>query len=67
MVQIFSKSLNEAEKKHKKRVVLENKSFLAYIPYFTDYPFGVFIVNKKLKQNFTQFTLAEKRGTWQPC
>ena len=55
------KDLNEAEKKYKKRVVLENKSFIAYIPYFTDYPFGVFIVNKKLKQNFTEFTLVEKK------
>lgn len=53
--------LNKAEKKHKKRVVLENKSFIAYIPYFTDYPFGVFVVNKKLKGNIAQFTLAEKK------
>ncbi|HLP50495.1 MAG TPA: galactose-1-phosphate uridylyltransferase [Chitinophagales bacterium] len=53
--------LNKAEKKHKKRIVLENKSFVAYIPYFTDYPFGVFVVNKKLKGNITQFTPAEKK------
>jgi UDPglucose--hexose-1-phosphate uridylyltransferase len=53
--------LNKAEKKHKQRIVYENKSFLAYIPYFTDYPFGVFIVNKKLKGNITQFTLQEKK------
>jgi UDPglucose--hexose-1-phosphate uridylyltransferase len=53
--------LNAAEKKHKHRVVYENKSFIAYIPYFTDYPFGVFVVNKKLKGNITQFTLAEKK------
>lgn len=53
--------LNAAEKKYKKRVVYENKSFIAYIPYFTDYPFGVFIVNKKLKGNITQFTLSEKK------
>lgn len=53
--------LNTAEKKYKKRVVLENKSFVAYIPYFTDYPFGVFVVNKKLKGNITQFTAAEKK------
>lgn len=57
----FFKELNEAEKKYKKRVVLENKSFIAYIPYFTDYPFGVFIVHKKLKLNFAEFTLAEKK------
>ncbi len=53
--------LNAAEKKHKKRVVFENKSFIAYIPYFTDYPFGVFVVNKKLKGNITQFSLREKK------
>lgn len=53
--------LNAAEKKHKQRVIAENKSFLCYIPYFTDYPFGVFIVSKKLKQNFTEFTLSEKK------
>lgn len=53
--------LNAAEKKYKKRIVYQNKSFIAYIPYFTDYPFGVFVVNKKLKGNITQFTLAEKK------
>lgn len=53
--------LNAAEKKYQKRVVLENRSFIAYIPYFTDYPFGVFVVNKKLKGNITQFTPTEKK------
>ena len=53
--------LNKAEKKHKQRIVYENKSFVAYIPYFTDYPFGVFVVNKALKGNITQFTLQEKK------
>lgn len=53
--------LNKAEKQYKKRVVYENKSFIAYIPYFTDYPFGVFIISKQLKGNITQFTLAEQK------
>jgi len=53
--------LNKVEKRHKQRVVFENKSFIAYIPYFTDYPFGVFVVNKSLKGNITQFTLQEKK------
>lgn len=53
--------LNAAEKKHKHRIIADNKSFLCYIPYFTDYPFGVFIVSKRLKQNFTEFTLTEKK------
>jgi len=53
--------LNKAEKKHKQRVVYENKSFIAYIPYFTDYPYGVFVVNKALKGNITRFTVQEKK------
>jgi UDPglucose--hexose-1-phosphate uridylyltransferase len=57
--------LNIAEKKHKKRVVFENRNFIAYIPYFTDYPFGVFIVNKQLKGNITEFNTAEKKDLMQ--
>jgi UDPglucose--hexose-1-phosphate uridylyltransferase len=57
--------LNIAEKKYKKRVVFENRNFIAYIPYFTDYPFGVFIVNKKLKGNITEFNTAEKKDLMQ--
>jgi UDPglucose--hexose-1-phosphate uridylyltransferase len=53
--------LNAAEKKHKHRIVFENKNFIAYIPYFTDYPFGVFVVSKKLRGNITQFSLNEKK------
>lgn len=53
--------LNTAEKKYKKRLIAENDSFISYIPYFTDYPFGVFVVSKKLKQNFTEFSLKEKK------
>jgi UDPglucose--hexose-1-phosphate uridylyltransferase len=52
--------LNKAEKEHKERVILEGKNFIAYIPYFTDYPFGVFVVSKNLKQNFTEFDAEEK-------
>jgi UDPglucose--hexose-1-phosphate uridylyltransferase len=53
--------LNAAEKKYKKRLIFENKNFVAYIPYFTDYPFGVFVVSKNLKGNIAQFSLQEKK------
>lgn len=53
--------LNQSEKEHNKRLVYENDNFIAYIPYFTDYPFGVFVVNKSLKGNITQFTPTEKK------
>lgn len=53
--------LNDSEKKNKTRVVYENKNFIAYIPYFADYPFGVFVVSKNLRGNITQFTATEKK------
>ncbi len=49
--------LNRAEKKYKKRVVCENDRFIAYIPYFTDYPFGVFIVSKSRIGNLSEFKI----------
>jgi UDPglucose--hexose-1-phosphate uridylyltransferase len=52
--------MNKEEENFKERIVYENDSFLTYIPFFTDYPFGAFIVNKNHKGNFTQFTDKEK-------
>ncbi|MFN8276449.1 MAG: galactose-1-phosphate uridylyltransferase [Chitinophagales bacterium] len=53
--------LNRDEQAYGKRVVAENDSFIAYIPYFTDYPFGVFVVSKALKPDITCFTEEENR------
>lgn len=52
--------MNEEETDFKERIIYENDSFLAYIPFFTDYPYGVFIVSKAHKGNFTEFTDKEK-------
>lgn len=52
--------MNREEKEFKERVIAENDSFIAYIPFFTDYPYGVFIVSKNHKGNFTEFTDTEK-------
>ncbi|KRQ87682.1 Galactose-1-phosphate uridylyltransferase [Caloramator mitchellensis] len=52
--------MNHEEISFNKRIVTENDSFLAYIPFFTDYPYGVFIVSKNHKGNFTEFTDKEK-------
>ncbi len=38
--------MNKAESAFAGRIIAENDSFLAYLPYFTDYPYGVFIVSK---------------------
>lgn len=38
--------MNAAELESGERIIFENDSFISYIPHFTDYPFGVFIVSK---------------------
>ncbi len=53
--------MNREESEFKQRIIAENESFLAYLPFFTDYPFGVFIVSKAHKGNITQFDKQEKR------
>ncbi len=52
--------MNEEEVKSKKRIIYENKSFIAYIPYFTDYPYGVFIVSKKHRPYLADHDSEEK-------
>lgn len=52
--------MNKKEIDYSKRIVYQNQSFLAYLPFFTDYPFGVFIVSKNHKGNLTQFNDKEK-------
>jgi UDPglucose--hexose-1-phosphate uridylyltransferase len=48
--------MNIAETQYQKRVLFENESFVAYIPYFTDYPFGIFIVAKNKLTCIAQFS-----------
>ncbi|OYD09791.1 galactose-1-phosphate uridylyltransferase [Paludifilum halophilum] len=54
--------MNEHEKSFEQRVIVENEHFIAYIPYFTDFPYGVFIVSKNHKTALTDFTSGEKRN-----
>ncbi len=52
--------MNEEESKEKKRVIFENNDFIAYVPFFTDYPYGVFIVSKLHKGSITDLDEKEK-------
>lgn len=52
--------MNAEEAAFAKRVIAENASFIAYLPYFTDYPFGVFIVSKRHLPGLTALTAAER-------
>lgn len=38
--------MNQEEAQFSERIIFENASFYAYIPFFTDYPYGVFISAK---------------------
>lgn len=42
------------------RVIFENRDFIVFLPFFTEYPYGVYIVSKNHKQNLTQFDGQEK-------
>ena len=52
--------MNREEVNFKKRMVIENEHFLTYLPFFTEYPYGVFIVSKAHKSRITDFLDEEK-------
>ncbi|MEF3301815.1 galactose-1-phosphate uridylyltransferase [Paenibacillus sp. GYB003] len=54
--------MNREEAEFKERIVIENEHFLCYLPYFTDYPYGVFIVSKRHMTALPDFTPEEKRA-----
>ncbi|MDO7976816.1 galactose-1-phosphate uridylyltransferase [Oceanotoga teriensis] len=53
--------MNKKEKNFEKRILIENNNFISYLPFFTDYPYGAFIVSKNHKSNLSQFNDNEKR------
>ncbi|WP_027415917.1 galactose-1-phosphate uridylyltransferase [Aneurinibacillus terranovensis] len=54
--------MNREEQNFKQRVIFENEHFIAYIPFFTDYPYGLFIVSKNHKTALPDFTMEEKKS-----
>lgn len=48
------------EKCFGKRVVWEDEHFIAFIPFFTDYPFGTFVMPKVQRLSLLDFTEEEK-------
>ncbi|NLK86167.1 MAG: galactose-1-phosphate uridylyltransferase [Clostridiaceae bacterium] len=42
------------------RVIFENEDFVVFLPFFTEYPYGMYILSKRHKQNLTQFDGREK-------
>ncbi|NPV02919.1 MAG: galactose-1-phosphate uridylyltransferase [Brevinematales bacterium] len=52
--------INAEELSFGKRVIFENAHFLAYLPVFTDYPYGVFLTAKRHIGLFTDMTGDER-------
>ena len=50
----------KAEKEFEQRIIFENEHFTVFLPFFTEYPYGVYIISKSHKQNIAQFTKEER-------
>lgn len=50
----------KSELEFKERIIIENESFVTFLPFFTEYPYGVYIMAKNHKQNLTELTDSEK-------
>ena len=48
------------ETKSGNRVIFENEDFVVFLPFFSEYPYGMYIVSKNHKQNLTQLDEREK-------
>jgi len=53
-------TMNETEKAFGKRVIFENDEFIVYLPFFSEYPYGVYISSKRHTGSLADFTDAEK-------
>ena len=49
------------EQKEQKRVIFRNDSFTVFLPFFSAYPYGVYIQSNEHKQYITDFTPEEKK------
>ncbi len=43
-----------------RRIVFENDDFIVFIPFFCEYPYGIYIASKAHKSDITQFTSKER-------
>jgi len=52
--------MNREERDFARRIVYENETFYAYVPFFTDYPYGVFVVPKAHRNYLYELDDAER-------
>ncbi len=53
-------AMREEEVRDGRRVIMENGSFTVFLPYFCEYPYGVYVVSKAHKQYITELTDRER-------
>ena len=52
--------LLKQELEFQKRIIFQNEYFTVFLPYFSEYPYGVYIFSNAHKQTITQFTQEER-------
>lgn len=53
-------SMNNTEISEKSRIIFENESFVVYLPFFSEYPYGVYISSKRHLGSLADMTDLEK-------
>lgn len=54
--------IKEEEINFNDRIIMENEDFIGFIPFFTGYPYGVYILSKRHLSNLKEFTEGEKEN-----
>ena len=58
---LFCDILDE-EKKEDKRIIFENDDFVVFLPFWSEYPYGIMVASKSHKQYITDFNESEKKN-----
>lgn len=51
----------ENEIKEDKRIIFRNEHFTVFLPFYTEYPYGVYIMSNEHKQYITEFTQEQRK------
>lgn len=54
--------LMREEEAYQKRIIFENQSFTCFLPFFCEYPYGVYIGTKSHKGTIEEFTVEERQS-----
>lgn len=52
----------ENEIKEDKRIIFKNEHFTVFLPFYTEYPYGVYIMSNEHKQYITDFTQEQRKA-----